>query len=272
MAKRALVTFTTDFGTDDPYVGAMKGTLLRYCPTADIVDITHSVPVHQIAAGAFILGHSAPYFPPGTMHVVVVDPGVGTDRSLLVGQFGGQVYIFPDNGVISLIKQTQPLEGLVSVRNYQFLGDQRQSSTFHGRDIIAPLAGHILSGGKIDDLGPTPQSFKMLDMPTCDSSHDKVTGQVMYLDHFGNLVTNITREDLRQLWEDPSAVRVTCRGQQVGPVQMTYGQTPPGKPLALINSMGLLEVAVNLGAAVDHFQAGIGAEVTVTHPEFLDVS
>lgn len=249
----------------------MKGMILRHCPTADIVDITHSIPHHQVVAGAFVLAHSAPYFPEGTMHVVVVDPGVGTERSIMVGQFGGQIYLFPDNGVISLIKESFPLEGLVSVRNTRFMPDgNKPSNTFHGRDIFAPLAGQILCGAPISELGPTPQSFRLLDLPQPYQENDELVGRVMYVDNFGNLITNIHQQTISHHWVDLETLQVTCRGLAVGPVRWTYGQVQPGETLALINSMGLLEIAVNLGAAAEEFKAGLGAEVRIRHPEYLE--
>ncbi|MCD4824524.1 MAG: SAM-dependent chlorinase/fluorinase [Phycisphaerae bacterium] len=272
MAKRRLVTLLTDFGSADPYVAAMKGTILQYCPMADIVDISHNIPPHQILHGAFVLANSAPCFPEGTLHVVVVDPGVGTDRAILVGQFGGHLFLFPDNGVISLIKQMLPLEGIVSVRNEKFLPHTSEiSHTFHGRDIFAPLAGHILNGVDISNLGPAPSRYKLLDMPTPQEENGELIGRIIYVDHFGNLISNISQEDLRRRWASPEALQVQCNGQPVGKLAVTYGHVAAGKPLALFNSMGLVEVAVNFGQACDMFKAGVGAEVRIRETKYLDV-
>jgi S-adenosyl-L-methionine hydrolase (adenosine-forming) len=271
MAKRALVTLTTDFGSADPYVGAMKGMILRHCPQADIVDITHDVPPHEVLSGAFTLAHSAPYFPDGTMHVVVVDPGVGTDRNILMGQFGGHYFLFPDNGVISFIKQIMPLQALVMVRNEAVLPPSSGiSTTFHGRDIFGPLAGKILSGVDINDLGPTPSTFKLLDLPDCQDEDDSILGWVIHVDHFGNLVSNITQDRVFRYWKETGSLSVDCRGKTVGPLLSTYADVERNQPLALFNSMGYLEIAVNQGRACDVFQASLGAKIRIREQTFLD--
>ena len=153
MANRPLVTLTTDFGLADPYAAAMKGVILHCCPEAQIVDISHQVPSHNILSGAFVLANAAPFFPPNTVHVVVVDPGVGTDRAILVAQFGDQLYVFPDNGIITFIKDAYPLQNMVEVKHFDLLGIESPSGTFHGRDVFAPLVGYIFSGKPISRLG-----------------------------------------------------------------------------------------------------------------------
>ncbi|MHC4294610.1 MAG: SAM hydrolase/SAM-dependent halogenase family protein, partial [Planctomycetota bacterium] len=163
MAKRAIVTLLTDFGTADPYVAAMKGILLTAAPEAQIVDISHEVPPQDILRGGMVLAQVAQYYPPETLHLIVVDPGVGTERRILAGRFGGQRFLFPDNGIITFVAQSTPLDELVVVRNTKYLPVRQPSQTFHGRDIFAPLAGHLLSGVQLDKLGPRPDTYKMLD-------------------------------------------------------------------------------------------------------------
>ncbi|MBN1555927.1 MAG: SAM-dependent chlorinase/fluorinase [Phycisphaerae bacterium] len=265
MANRPLVTLTTDFGLADPYAAAMKGVILRHCPDAEIVDISHQVPSHQVLSGAYILANAAPFFPPNTVHVVVVDPGVGTDRAILVGQFGDQLYVFPDNGIITFVKEAYPLRNLVEVRELGLLGVEEVASTFHGRDIFAPLVGYIFSGKPISRLGMMPDSYTLLDLPEPRGQEGEINGQVIHVDHFGNLITNITRKHMLQRWENltQAGLEVYCQGRHVGPLQSTYGQVEPGRPLALMNSMGMLELAVNLGRFRDSFDAGFGADVSV---------
>lgn len=270
MAKRSLVTLTTDFGTSDPYVGAMKGMILRHCPQADIVDITHEVPPQQVLTGAFTLAHTAPYFPEGTLHVVVVDPGVGTKRNILVGQLGGQYFLFPDNGVISLLRQVLPLQALVMVRNERVLDNPAVSPTFHGRDVFGPLAGKILSGLDINDLGPTPASYKLLDLPTPQDESDAILGWVIHIDRFGNLVSNITYEQARRRWKDLQTLSVDCNGQAVGPLRNTYADVEVHQPVALFNSMGYLEVAVNQARASETFDATLGAKIRLREQLAID--
>lgn len=267
---RPIITLLTDFGTADPYVAAMKGTILQVCPVAEIVDISHEIPPHDILAGAFVLANAAPAFPEGTVHVVVVDPGVGTGRGILVGQFGGQHYVFPDNGVISFIKEVLPLQGLVAVRNLQKLGFDQISHTFHGRDIMAPLAGHLAMGLNPADVGTTPSRYKLLDLPLPETDETSMAGRILYVDHFGNLISNIQDADIRSRFKDRANIRIECNGQSVGPISETYGRVRPGETLALINSMGLLEIAICQGRACDILGAGIGADVTVTQQQYLE--
>ena len=271
MPKRALVTLLTDFGVADPYVAAMKGMILRYCPAADIVDISHDVPPHQILSGAFVLAGAAPYFPSGTLHVVVVDPGVGTNRAILIGRFGGQVFLFPDNGVITFVKEILPLEGLVSVRNFSFLQEEKEvSPTFHGRDLFAPLAGQILSKADIAKFGPTPSQYKLLELPVPYAQGNDLVGEVIHVDHFGNLISNITEQDVKRHWSDVNSLQVNCNNRQVGFLAGTYALVQADSPLALFNSSGHVELAVNQGRACDLFQTGLGAEIRIRETKFLD--
>jgi len=259
MAKQPLVTLLTDFGTSDPYVAAMKGVLLSGCPRAQIVDISHDIPPHNVLAAAVVLSEASRHFPPGTLHVVVVDPGVGTDRRILAAECGGQRYLLPDNGVITMVADAAPIEALVVARNIDLLGGA--SMTFHGRDVFAPLAAKLLNGLDLHLLGPQPGSYKQLDIPVPVRSGDAVVGQVVYVDQFGNLVSNITWADVENVWLDPATVRVSCLGRDLGPLQGTYGFAPEGELLALVNSMGRIEVAVNRGRACDVLDAGFGTEV-----------
>ena len=265
-----IITLTTDFGYADPYVGAVKGTILRVCPQARLVDVTHAVPAHQVLTGAFILASAAPYFPAGTLHLVIIDPGVGTDRAILVAQFGGQIFIFPDNGVITVIKEKLPLEGLVSVRNLSFLGGAEVSPTFHGRDVFAPLVGYIARGGEIGRLGPVPGTYRLLDLPTPETMPEQMLGCVIHVDRFGNLISNISRAEVYERLGGVGDLSVFCGDEEVGPIVGTYGARGIGEPVALFNSMGLLEVAVSQGRACDAFRAGLSTPISIRKREFLD--
>jgi S-adenosylmethionine hydrolase len=239
----------------------MKGVILSACPRARVVDISHNVPPHDVLAGAFVLDGAAPYFPRGTVHVVVVDPGVGTDRRILAGRFAGQTYIFPDNGVITLIAERGPAEELVVVRNPDYLPGRPASMTFHGRDIFAPIAGQVLNGLRIGRLGPQPQTYQLLDIPACEEAEAEIVGQVVYVDGFGNLVSNIPERAVRGRWMDLESVRGWCAGRDVGCLQGAYDFVGAGEPVLLFNSMGRVEVAVNRGRASEFFNAGIGTVV-----------
>jgi len=261
MAKQRLVTLLTDFGTRDPYVAAMKGVILSRCPQAQVVDISHDIPPQDVLAGAVVLGQTARYFPPGTLHVAVIDPGVGTDRRILAGRFGGQTFLFPDNGVITFVAESMPTEALVSVSNTRFLPPRPPSATFHGRDVFAPVAAHILNGVPLGQLGPQPGTYELLDIPVPVEREGVLVGRVIYVDRFGNLVSNISGQILQGWCVDLAGFRVICAGRDVGPLQGTYAFAGVGEPLALLNSMGILEIAVNRGRACDVLNAGVGAEV-----------
>jgi len=262
MAKRLIATLLTDFGTGGPYVAAMKGVLLSHCPNARLVDISHEIPPQDVLAGAFVLAGAARYYPPETLHVVVVDPGVGTERRILAGRFGGQRFLFPDNGVITMVAESMPLEAIAVVRNVKYLPAQA-SMTFHGRDIFAPLAAQILNGLDIRQLGPQPDTYKLLDIPAPRFQEGCIIGQVVYVDRFGNLISNIAREFIRRHVQDLEKLTVTCAGRSVGPPRMTYALVKAGEPLSLINSLELLEVAVNRGNAAQVLGAGVGADVRI---------
>jgi len=261
MAKQALATLLTDFGTREAYAGAMKGVIFSICPRAQVVDISHDIPPHDILTAAIVLGESAPFFPPGTVHVVVVDPGVGTDRRILVGRFDGQTFVFPDNGVITAIAERGPAEALVVVRNPNFLPPFPASTTFHGRDVFAPIAANLLNGLGVEQLGPEPETYRLLDLPPCEETDDEIIGQVIHVDSFGNLITNITEALVRGRWMNLETIRGLCGDRDTGMFQAAYGFVSEGEVVMLFNSMGRLEVAVNHGRASDVLGAGFGTPV-----------
>ena len=267
MPDSRIATLLTDFGTRDPYVAAMKGVILRNCPEARIIDLCHDVDAHDVLAASLALDQAAPLFPAGTVHVVVVDPGVGTERDILAAQFADQIYVFPDNGVITHVAQSHPMQALASIGRGPSRPAGEVSQTFHGRDIFAPIAAQLLNGARIAQFGPQPTTYKMLDLPQPRAAADVVVGQVIYVDRFGNLVSNIPGTMVRRRWGSPDDVRVSCGGVSAGPLASTYGLVAPQAPVALINSMGLVEVAVNQGRACDVLKAGIGAEVSVSGRE-----
>ncbi len=265
MAKIGLATLMTDFGTDGPYVAAMKGAILRACPIARVVDICHDIPPHDVLAGSFVWAQATPYFPEGTIHVGVVDPGVGTVREILAATIGGQIFLMPDNGLISFVAKAMPMEAIVVVKNKTYLPREETSTTFHGRDIFAPLAGEIMKGLDIHELGIQPETFKTLDLPEPKQEDTgALVGQVLFVDRFGNLISNISRKVVTEHWPDVESLGIVCAGRDIGPLRDTYGVAEAGQPLVLFNSMALLEIAVNQGKASEVLQAGVGAEVRVS--------
>ena len=263
MAKRMVATLLTDFGLRDPYVAAMKGVILSGCGRVQLVDISHEVPPQDVLGAALILGEAARYFPPRTLHVVVVDPGVGTERRILAARYGDQRFLFPDNGVITWVDARLPLEEMVVVRNTQYLPAVEPSMTFHGRDIFAPVAAHILNGLDIRRLGPRPETYKLLEIPTPVAAEGRIAGEIIYVDAFGNLISNIPAALVMEHFDDLELAEVACGGQTVGRIRGTYDFVKPGEPLALFNSMRLLEVAVNRGRADQTLHLGSAAAVRV---------
>lgn len=262
MARPQIATLLTDFGTAGPFAGAMKGAILKVCPRANIIDITHDIPPHDLLAGALVLARSVPHFPPGTVHVAVVDPGVGTRRVILAGKYGDQTVIFPDNGIISLLELALPLQDIRICQNMP-AAPNFVSNTFHGRDIMAPLAGHFLNGLNIATLGPRPATYKHFELPAPAVENNVITGQVIYVDNFGNLTTNISGELARHVGGRLQNVTTTCNGKDAGPVMSTYGLVEHDKSLVVFNSNDMIEIAVNQGRADKRFNAEFGTPVVM---------
>ena len=248
---RPVVTLLTDFGTKDAYVAAMKGVILTRCPEVTIVDLSHEISPQDIFEGALFLAEAAHYFPPRTVHCVVVDPGVGTSRLPIAASAGGQFFVAPDNGVLSLFVRKHPLGEVRMITNKRFMLD-RICATFHGRDIFAPAAAALASGVPVEEAGNRTATMTMLDIPCAKRDEDnRVVGIVMHIDRFGNAITNIRREDL-----DPAGPRDVRAGHtRLACVSETYGDVEHGQAVALIGSSDYLEIAVNRGNA--HVQLGL---------------
>lgn len=247
--SRPIITLTTDFGTRDYYVGAMKGVILSICPDATIVDITHEIEAQNIVHGAVVLRQTLDWFPSGTVHVAVVDPGVGTDRRIIAGRFNDQVVIAPDNGLLTLAARRRPAESVHQVSNHRYFA-RTVSVVFHGRDILSPVAAHVASGVALDDLGPPVHDLVTLDVAEPTSIHPRgLCGCVLYADHFGNLVTNLDTAAIDAIGSQPAPLDVYMNDVRIGPLRRTYADVPPGETLALIGSTGLLEIAVNADRA-----------------------
>lgn len=259
----AIIALLTDFGTRDHYVAAMKGVILQIEPKVTLVDICHEIEPQNLYQGAFALRQVLPYFPAETVFVAVVDPGVGSTRRILVGRYTNRVIIAPDNGLLTLVHRDAELEELRVVENRRYFA-ATLSNTFHGRDIFAPVAAHIARGVALREFGPPADCLELLDLPRPVRNADgTIIGQVMLVDRFGNLITNISELDI-------SAARASHRGsfevylgeRRIGPLRATYADAPPREPLALIGSTQLLEIAVNGGDASRQLAAGIGTPVS----------
>lgn len=243
-AREPIITLTSDFGVSDGYVASMRGVLLRLCPGAQLVDISHNVPPHDILPTALILEATAPYFPAGTIHLVVVDPGVGSRRRALALASAGHFLVGPDNGVFTPFLQGDVLVGAVAIEEERFRL-KPYSSTFHGRDLFAPAAAHLARGADYRSLGPSVEDPVKFPWPRASTEGDEVVGVVLHVDHFGNCITSIKEEDLPP-WE---VHYVRCRDVDFGPLKRHYAEVLSGAPLALVNSMGRLELAIAQGNA-----------------------
>jgi len=261
MSTRPLVTLTTDFGTGSPYVAQMKGVILSVCREVDLIDITHAIGPQNIREGAFVLADTTPRFPPGTIHVAVVDPGVGTSRRLIYAEIGQQRFVAPDNGLVSFLIHQTPPNRIIALENRDYWLPET-SHTFHGRDILAPVAAHLALGVDPGLLGPSLDACVILDAAQPLKSASDVTGEVQYVDSFGNLITNMTREDLSALG-DMARLTVECQGRTIHGLIPIYGAAMPGEVVALFDSQGRLEIAVAGGNAARALAATAGAIVRV---------
>lgn len=244
---RMLITLTTDFGISSPYVAAMKGSLLSVCRDVELVDLTHAITPQNIRQAAVVLADVTPFFPVGTLHVVVVDPGVGTERNMIYAEIGDQHYLAPDNGVLSYVARQNRPRRLVALTEPRFWREQ-VSHTFHGRDIFAPVAGHLALGVQPDLFGPTAEA--MVELPWSEPviGKQEICGEVLYVDSFGNVITNIPVAAIQQ-FAGQGAIVISLAGRSIEGLYATYGQAPAGTIISLGDSQGRLEIAEVQGNA-----------------------
>ena len=253
-----ILTLTTDFGRDGPYVAAMKGVVLGLAPETQIVDVSHAVAPQNVLEGAFILAGIVDAFPPATVHLAVVDPGVGTERRLIAVSVADQWFVAPDNGLLGGVVLGREVAGIWEITNPD-LWRAKVSSTFHGRDILSPAAAHLLHGRDPNSLGP--RRSKLITLANFEPRGDErgIVGEVIFRDAFGNLITNVSAS---RLAADPAeSWRVEIAGETIVGLIRTYGDRPPGSIVALAGSSGWIEVAVVNGDAARTLTAGPGTTV-----------
>jgi S-adenosylmethionine hydrolase len=256
-----IITLTTDFGVSSPYVAAMKGVILSINPAATIIDVTHAIPAQDITRGALVLEDATPWFPADTIHVAVIDPGVGTQRSILYARIGAQQYVAPDNGLLGrLSARTRPSLVLRLTEREHWLADV--SHTFHGRDIMAPVAARLSLGLDPRRLGPAAGQIDRLDLPLPQGVDQKIRGEVITIDSFGNLITNISFDLLAGKPNDNRAC-IVCGIYETFGIYHTYGEQAPGTLVALIGSSGRLELAISGDNAAARLGVSIGTPVVV---------
>ncbi len=260
-----LITFTTDFGLRDGFAGIIKGVVLSINPEAHFVDITHEIEPQNIQQGAFLLANSIPYFPAEAIHVCVVDPGVGSTRRALAVQVGATTFIGPDNGVLSLAIQAVQARTEAQPQAFELNNPRywlpRVSTTFHGRDIFAPSAAHLSRGVPLTELGTPTESWIRLDPPAPVRRDGVLIGHVIYIDRYGNIVSDITDQDL-QAWGGGTPV-IEIGGHHIHGLVRTYSDVEPGEFAALIGSPWKLEVAQREGNAAEALDVLVGDELVV---------
>lgn len=258
---QTIITLTTDFGQADSYVAQMKGVMLGINPVLQLVDISHAVPPQNRARAASVLNEAVDAFPPGSIHVVVVDPGVGTDRRLLGVEAGGQRFVAPDNGVLSTVARRLGIERAVELTEQKYWR-QPVSETFHGRDVMAPVAAHWSLEIDLAQFGQVLEG-DLIGLPTREPTrHDGgIVGEIVWSDAFGNLITNIDRSLIPE--DTRAKLTVQAGSCRIHGISRCYGEQTQGALLALLGSHGRLEIAVNGGSASDHLGLKIGDEVRV---------
>jgi S-adenosyl-L-methionine hydrolase (adenosine-forming) len=250
---RPLITLLTDFGSSDPYVGVMKGVIFDVCPDAVIVDLTHEVQPFEIAEGGFLLAQSWLHFPNGTVHLAVVDPGVGSRRRPVVVEAGGHFFVGPDNGLFSMVFAAA-LSNVRHVTASKYFRDP-VSSTFHGRDIFAPVAAHLANGVTAAKFGRTITDYTRLDFfRPVRSAKRAWTGTVLHIDRFGNIVTNFLADEFRE-----RMLEMRTGLQSVNRAAEYYADVPFGELFVVAGSSGFLEISVNQGSAARVLGVGLGA-------------
>jgi S-adenosylmethionine hydrolase len=253
----SLITLTTDFGSSDHFVGAMKGVIASIFPEARIHDITHNLTPYDVLGGALTVANSSRYWPAGTIHVVVVDPGVGTARRPLLVSAGGQYFIAPDNGVLSLV-----LDRENEVRAWHITAEKYfvhpVSRTFHGRDIFAPSAAWLARNGQPESFGPEINDCERFALPKPEISASAIRGVILRADHFGNLLTNLRPEDAPRLVSG-TRFRLKIGNAEITRMVTTFGEAAQGEPCLLAGSSGYFEIAANRASAAEITGASTGS-------------
>jgi len=267
----AVITLLTDFGTSDEYVGIIKGVIIGIDPGAVIVDLTHRIDPQDTVAAAHMMRASYRFFPKGSIHLIVVDPGVGSDRLIIAAEYDGHIFIAPDNGIIPFIIEDGPAPVSIFSLANESLFLTPVSATFHGRDIFAAAGAFFSSGTPLEKAGPSvlPEQLKRLSHPAPSVSGNTLQGAIIWLDHFGNIITDIDAQMLNALIDENPGKRLVfvVGDQRIEGLGAWYGMVEANQPIALIGSRGFLEIAVNGGHAADRFMVRKGDVIRV---EVLD--
>ncbi len=263
MPYRPVITLTTDFGTNDHFVGAMKGVIVDIVPDVQIVDISHAVQAFDVLDGALAISQSYSYFPNGTIHVVVVDPGVGTTRRPILASSDGFHFVAPDNGVLSMVYAKEERIHVRHITSDHYFR-MPVSNTFHARDIFAPVAAYLAKQVDSHKFGDEIEDFVRFAAPKPKAAGEgRLRGVVLKVDRFGNLITNVTPQDAPSLFTGKSPFKIVVGGKEITDIRNAYAEGAPGEVFGIIGSMGYLEIVANRGAAAQITGAGKGSEVSI---------
>ena len=256
-----IITLTTDFGAEDWFTGTMKGVILSGNPRATLVDISHTIPAGDIRAGAFALAAACRFFPRGTVHLAVVDPGVGSNRDMIAVRTRDYFFVGPDNGLLSWALAKESVRCVHRLENPRYFLSP-VSRTFQGRDVFAPVAAHLSRGVPIAKLGPCVSDYQAIQFPAVVQRAGQLVGEILRVDHFGNAITNIPGDLLGSGVASAVQIKVATR-QRPLPMVEFYGAVPKGTPVAIIGSTGFLEIAINDGNAAARLRLKVGGQVIV---------
>jgi S-adenosylmethionine hydrolase len=264
----SIITLLTDFGTEDEYVGLMKGVILSIHPRAAIVDITHQIVSQDVVQAAYTIHASYRYFPPGSVHLIVVDPGVGTGRAVLALEMQKHFFIAPDNGILTRLLDDGDTTELVRITNTDYFLNP-VSRTFHGRDIFAPVCAHVAKGVALSRLGTQMRPHEIVRLDNLQArllQNGEIVGEIIAIDHFGNLISNIETRQLAQYRQadQTAGLKIRIGSHVIHGMSDTYGNVPSNTALALIGSRGYLEIAVNCGSAARQLNVRRGDTVHVS--------
>jgi S-adenosyl-L-methionine hydrolase (adenosine-forming) len=263
VAHRPIITLTTDFGTNDHFVGAVKGVILDIVPEAAIVDISHAVQAYDVLDGALAISQTYSYFPAGTVHMVVVDPGVGTTRRPIIASSDGYHFVAPDNGVLSMVYAKEERIHVRHVTSDHYFR-QPVSNTFHGRDVFAPVAAYLAKMVDAHKFGEEIEDYVRFAAPRPKAvAENRLRAVVLKVDRFGNLITNVTPEDAPALFAGKVGFKIVVGNQEITAIRTAYAEGTPGEVFGIVGSMGYLEIVANRAAAAQITGAGKGSEVSV---------
>jgi S-adenosyl-L-methionine hydrolase (adenosine-forming) len=263
LPHRPIITLTTDFGTNDHFVGAVKGVILDIVPEAAIVDITHAVQAYDVLDGAIAISQTYSYFPTGTVHMVVVDPGVGTTRRPIIASSDGYHFVAPDNGVLSMVYAKEERIHVRHVTSEHYFR-QPLSTTFHGRDVFAPVAAYLAKMVDSHKFGDDIEDYVKFAAPRPKAAGDsRLRAVVLKVDRFGNLITNVTPADAPAVFSGKSPFKIVVGSKEITDIRSTYAEGGPGEVFGILGSMGYLEIVSNRAPAAQATGAGKGSEVTI---------